>query len=405
MDTSLSITCPNCDHEFQAEQAFKKHLTLELAQKSKELEKEFQGKQQTIERELERLAVKEQNLDNLVTAALREKEKSLKEDLSIELEKEYASSIDSYRKKVEAQSAQIKDLRQKEIEIEDLKGKLADQGQEMEIKYKRQLNEKLEEERAKVQESTQEEFSIKLREKQEMLDQQRTQIELMRKKIEQGSMQLQGEVQELIIEEKLRALFPDDEVTEVGKGIRGADVLQHVMNNGALCGTILYESKNTQTFGKDWIDKLRADQMNCGASTAILVTKAMSKDFDGEYYTDKGVIVCSVRLFPVVAALCRHKLVELKHQASRLEMQKDSSGLLYQYLTSDEFRMHLEEVVLSVMEIKEQVVKEKAAFEKQWKQRDKQADRIVSNLAQVFGSIKGIGGASIKEIKSLDLLN
>ncbi|XOV94272.1 MAG: DUF2130 domain-containing protein [Bacteroidota bacterium] len=398
MKTNMNITCPNCHHEFSAEDAFRKHLDAELKAELKRVQEEYQIKN-------EDLVNREKELDQLIKEGVKAKEGDLRNELSDELEKEYGSTLDQYKKKAEQQSEQIKYLRSKEIEVEDLKGKLKDQEQEYELKYKKQLNEKLEEERVKSRESASEEYELKLRSQEKMLADQRDQIETMKKKIEQGSMQLQGEIQELIIEERLIAMFPQDEVGEVGKGIKGADVIHTVISEGVACGSIIYESKNTANFGSDWIDKLRGDQIASGCQTAVLVTKAMPKGFEGDYFVEKNVVVCTPKLFPVVAALCRTKIIDLKYQASRFETQKDKMGLLYQYLTGEEFRMHIEEVVMGIMEIKEQVDKERVAFEKQWKQRDKQADRMISNLAQMFGSIKGIGGTSIKEIKSLELLN
>ncbi len=398
MKTNMNITCPNCHHEFSAEDAFRKHLDAELKEELERVQKEYQTKSKD-------LIKREKELDQLIHDGVKAREGDLRSELNEEYQKEYGSSLDQYKKKIEHQSEQIKDLRAKEIEIEDLRSKLNDQEQTFELKYKRQLNEKLEEERLKSRESASEEYKLKLRKQEKMLEDQRLQIETMKKKIEQGSMQLQGEVQELIIEERLIQLFPHDEIGEVGKGIKGADVIQTVISEGVACGSIIYESKNTANFGSDWIDKLRTDQMAAGCQTAVLVTKAMPRGFEGDYFVEKNVVVCSPKLFPVVAALCRTKLIDLKYQASRFETQKDKMGLLYQYLTGEEFRMHIEEVVMGIMEMKEQVDKERVAFEKQWKQRDKQTDRMISNLAQMFGSIKGIGGTSIKEIKSLELLN
>lgn len=397
MDTSLTITCPNCDHQFQAEDALKKHLNHELAQKSQQLEQDFLARN----KELEEKAI---NIDAQVERTLKEKEGALRSLLAEEVQKEYADSLENYQKKVAAQNEQIKQLRTKEIEIEELKGKLADQGQALELKYKKQLNEKLAQERDKLQESAHAEFTLKLREKEKMLEDQKAQIETMRKKIAQGSMQLQGEAQELILEERLAELFPQDEIAEVPKGVRGADVMQVVRDQGNTCGALLYESKNTQSFREDWIDKLRADQIEAGAQTTILVTTAMPKGFEGDFLTIKGVVVCTVRTFPVVAALCRAKLIDLKHQQSRFHMQKDTMGLLYNYLTGDEFRLHLEEMVNGFISLKDQIEKEKRAFTKQWKERDAQLDKLMMNTSQIYGSIKGIAGSGVKEIKSLELI-
>ncbi|MEQ9306553.1 MAG: DUF2130 domain-containing protein, partial [Marinoscillum sp.] len=280
MKANMKITCPKCQHEFQAEDALRKHLEAELNQQATQLEEQYQAKKKA-------LGQRESQINQTVEQLLKEKEVVLKSTLKDEVTKEMDESIQSYRKKIEEQQGQLKGLRKKEIEIEDLKGKLTDVSQEYELKYQRQLHERLEAERARLKESASEEYQQRLREKEKMLEDQKVQIEQMRKKIEQGSMQLQGEVQELILEEHLKAMFPHDEVSEVGKGMRGADVMQSVISEGKFCGSIIYESKNTQGFNDDWIDKLRTDQIAAGAQTAVLVTKTMPKGFDGDYLVTK----------------------------------------------------------------------------------------------------------------------
>lgn len=405
MTTSMTITCPNCQHKFQAEEALKHHMSQELAERTRELESNYKTRQSELEQLMTQLDKKEQSIDQLVKERLAKSRGVLKEEMRKELTGDFEGAINAYKEKVAQQQSKLKELTEKDLQIEELKDQLHNVNQDLELKYKRQFREKEQHLEQQLRESLMSDVQMKMREKDKTMEDYRNQIDQLKRKLEQGSMQLQGEVQELMIEERLKELFPQDEITEINKGVRGADVTQTVLNNSVLCGTLLYESKNTQKFSNDWIDKLRSDQMASGAHTAILVTRTMPKGQEGEYYTEKGIIVCSIRLFPVVAALCRHKLVDLKHQANRFDLQKDTSGLLYQYLTGEEFRLHLEELVGGLMNLKTQISKERAAFEKQWKQRDKEVDRMYANLAQMFGSIKGIGGASIKEIKSLELFN
>jgi hypothetical protein len=101
------------------------------------------------------------------------------------------------------------------------------------------------------------------------------------RKSEQGSVQLQGEVQELAIEEWLRDNFPLDTISEIKKGANGGDCVQTVNTyTRQNCGMIYYESKRTKAFGGDWVEKFKADMRSKGISIGILVTQTMPRDME-----------------------------------------------------------------------------------------------------------------------------
>jgi hypothetical protein len=237
---------------------------------------------------------------------------------------------------------------------------------------------------------------------EKQLDDQKKLAEEMRRKAEQGSMQLQGEVQELALEEMLRSTFPFDIVSEVGKGVRGADCIQTVRNNfGQECGKIIYESKRTTSFSNDWIEKLKTDMRSNGAEIAVIVTKAMPRDMDCFGIKD-GVWICSFGEVKALAAVLRDGVIRVFNAAKNQENKGDKMHLLYDYLTSSEFAEQWKAIREGFMSMKMSIQKERDAMERLWKAREKQLEKVLLNAAHVRGSIEGIGGMNSVDLNLLE---
>jgi hypothetical protein len=205
-------------------------------------------------------------------------------------------------------------------------------------------------------------------------------------------MQLQGEVQEIALEEVLRSAFPFDMIVEVGKGVRGADCIQVVRNNfGQECGKIIFESKRTNAFAADWIEKLKADMRSQGAEIAVIVTKTMPKDMDGFGIKD-GVWICSFAEVKSLAGVLRDGVIRIFNASKNNENKGDKMSLLYNYLTSNEFAEQWKAIREGFMSMKLSIQKERDAMEKLWKAREKQLEKVLLNAAHVRGSIEGIAG-------------
>ena len=236
------------------------------------------------------------------------------------------------------------------------------------------------------------EYRMKMKELELQLEAQRKLAEEMKRKAEQGSMQLQGEVQEVELEELLRAHFPFDLVSEVGKGIRGADCIQTVRNSfGQECGRIIYESKRTQAFSNDWIEKLKADMRQLGADIAVIVTQAMPRDMDSFGEKD-GVWICCFEDVKPLAAVLRDLVIRVHTAAKSQENKGDKMTLLYTYLTSGEFSQQWKAIREGFMSMRLSIQKERDAMEKLWKAREKQLEKVLLNAAHIKGSIEGIAG-------------
>lgn len=269
------------------------------------------------------------------------------------------------------------------------------------MKYEQQLSEKLQHETVSIQKRESERVELKLKEREELIGSLRKQVEEMSRKAEQGSMQIQGEVQELAIEEILRNLFPVDLIEEVGKGIRGADTVHTVRNRfGADCGKILYESKRTKSFVQDWIPKWKADALTVKADVLVIITEALPEGIDKIGQKD-GVWICTYFDFKGLVIVLRESLIKISESYSSQTNKGEKMQMLYDYLTSNEFMMQVSAIVEGFSDLQDSYIREKRAMERIWKEREKQLEKVLLNTNHFIGSIKGIAGTSIPQLKEI----
>ena len=217
----------------------------------------------------------------------------------------------------------------------------------------------------------------------------------MRRKAEQGSMQMQGEVQELALEQLLKNAFPFDVVSEVGKGVRGADCIQTVRNSyGQECGKIIFESKRTQAFSDEWIEKLKADMRALGADVAVIVTQTLPKDIDS-FGEKNGIWICSFADVKPLVHVLRELIMKVYTAGKSQENKGDKMHLLYNYLVSTEFAEQWRAIREGFMGMKISIQKERDQMEKMWKAREKQLEKVLLNAAHIRGSIEGIAGMDV----------
>jgi hypothetical protein len=247
-----------------------------------------------------------------------------------------------------------------------------------------------------------EEHLFKMKELQMQLEEQRKLVEEMKRKADQGSMQMQGEVQEVLLEEVLRDYFPYDGISEVGKGVEGADCILTVKNHvGTECGKIIFESKRTKTFNNVWIEKLKKDMRNNGIDVAILVTQNYPKDMSCFGEKD-GVWICSFKEVIALTTALRHTILRIAETKKGEENKGEKMQMLYSYLTGIEFRQQIESIAEGFLSLKNSISKERLQMEKIWKEREKQLEKVLMSTSGLYGSIKGIAGASIGNIPLLE---
>jgi hypothetical protein len=299
--------------------------------------------------------------------------------------------------------------RRKELEFLKREKELLEKEAEIELAIQRTLQEergKLTEEIRKIEvqkiAGKEEAYQFRMRELEKQLDDQKKLAEEMRRKAEQGSMQLQGETQELLLEEILREHFPFDSIVEVGKGVEGADCLQIVRNHvGQECGKIIFESKRAKSWNNVWVDKLKNDMRNKQADLAVLVTQSFPKNMNCFGERD-GVWICSFKEVTGLTAALRNAIIRIDDSRKSEENKGEKMQMLYNYLTGLEFRQHIEAIVEGFLSMKQSISRERIQMEKLWKEREKQLDKVLLNTSGMYGSIKGIAGASVNTIPLLE---
>ncbi|MCP4646925.1 MAG: DUF2130 domain-containing protein [bacterium] len=266
---------------------------------------------------------------------------------------------------------------------------------------------KLDAERGKIKQETLEQFSeqhrLKDAEREKTIKDLQQALEEAQRKASQGSMQLQGEVLELDLEEILKSTFPFDYIQEVPKGIRGADVIQNVYDSTQKpCGVILWEAKRTKSWSDAWLQKLKDDQRELGADVAVLITEVMPKNLE-TFGLLEGVWVVSHNFAMALAVALRHQLMEVAFARQGAVGKDEKMEMIYEYLSGPEFRQRIEAIVETFTLMNSQLEKEKRAMARIWKEREKHIQRITNSTVQMYGSMRGIIGASLPEVELLEL--
>jgi hypothetical protein len=299
------------------------------------------------------------------------------------------------QKLAEAQKAQA-DLIRKQRELDDAR-------REMDLTIEKRVQGSLSATRDQARKEAEESLKFKVMEKEQTITSMQKQIEDLKRRAEQGSQQLQGEVQELELEALLRAKFPRDTIEPVPKGEHGGDALQRIHGPlGQLCGTILWESKRTRNWSDGWLVKLREDQRAAKSEIAVLVTQALPKDMDTFDLVD-GVWVTPPRTALPVAMALRQMLSEVALARQSTEGQQTKMEMVYQYLTGPRFRQRVQAIVEAFSSMREDLDKEKKAIMKQWAKREEQTDRVLQATVGMYGDLQGIAGKTLQEIEGLEM--
>lgn len=383
-------------------QKFIREKEATFANREKELQQQVQQQETLFARKLEE---ERRQVQAATEQALR---KSITDDfehrlrLSEDAQKETAEKLRTARQKELEYLKKEQDLKTKEAELELSVQKLLQQERSRLAEEIRHVEEQKVAARETAHQMRYKELEKQLEDQKRLAAEAEKSLEEAKRKAEQGSMQLQGEVQELALEELLRSSFPFDEITEVGKGVRGADCIQLVRNNfGQECGKIIYESKRTAVFGQDWIEKLKADMRSQGAHIAVIVTQAMPKDMlcFGER---NGVWICSFSEVRALAYVLRDGIIRVFNANRSQENKGDKMQLLYTYLTSSEFSEQWKAIREGFLSMKQSIQKERDTMERLWKAREKQLEKVLLNAAHVRGSIEGIAGKDAIEVPLLE---
>jgi len=343
----------------------------------------------------------------------QKREKDLQQKLEADIRKTIIADFENKFRLLEQNSKdseeKLRQARLRELDFLQREQSLKTKEAEIEITVQKLLQgerEKLSDDLRKIEEqktvNRENEYQLKIKELERQLEVQKKLAEEMRRKADQGSMKLQGSAQELALMEMLAVTFPFDEIAEVPVGVRGADCIQIVRNSfGQECGKIIYESKRTNAFANDWIEKLKADMRSQGAEIAVLVTKIMPREMDC-FGIREGVWVCSFSEVKALSTVLRDGIIKVFSAAKSHENRGDKMHLLYDYLMSTEFSEQWKAIREGFMSMKLSIQRERDAMEKLWKAREKQLEKVLLNAAQIRGSIEGISGLETVDLNLLE---
>ena len=404
------ITCPKCGHTFDVENVL-------AADIEKKIEKQYQQKlQQSLNKveesekklEAEKLSFEEKkkNENELFSKKLQQEKIKIENEVQEQLTKSISSDFENRLRLLQQEKndneEKLKEARKKELQFLQLEQQLKNKEADLEITVQKKLQEerhsigeqirKQEIEKNLMKENEQ---NMRMRELEKQLEDQKKLAEEMKRKAEQGSMQLQGEVQEQALEELLAATFPFDVISEVGKGVRGADCIQTVRNHvGQECGKIIYESKRTEAFTADWIEKLKKDMLATGADIAVIVTKTMPKDLQ-QFGEKNGVYICTFSEARSLALVLRNAILKISESRTSQENKGEKMVAMYNYLTSHEFVGNMNAMREGFRSLRSMMQKEREDFEKNWKKKEKQIELIIQNSLHISGSVEGIAGQEL----------
>lgn len=409
-----TITCPNCKSDIklteslagplveQTRLAFVEQLSAkdqlvaqahaEVAAEKKRIELERQAIDATLSARMDearkQIAVDEaERAKRVVAADMEERDRKF-----AELQETLASREEKLRLSQAAEAEMLKKQRE-----------LDDKLREVDLAVQRQVNEGLEAVRATAKQEAEDVLSLKVKERDTQIASMQQKIEELKKKAEQGSQQLQGEAQELMLEDMLRARFPFDQIEPVGKGEFGGDVLQRVVNPaGQVCGSILWETKRTRTWSDGWLSKLKGDLRAAKADLALIVSHALPKDIE-TFGQMEGVWITGPKCAMPVAMSLRESLVLMNGVRAAGEGQQTKSALMYDYLTGPRFRHRIEAVVEKFSEMQDDLASERKATMKRWAKREQQLHTVLDSTAGLYGDLQGIAGRSMLEIDALEL--
>ncbi|UOR78826.1 DUF2130 domain-containing protein [Helicobacter pylori] len=420
---TIPFKCPNCQAPIDVNEALYKQIELEnqsrfLAQQ-KEFEKEVKEKRAQYQSHFKMLEQKEEALKEQEREQKAKFDDAVKQASALALQDERAKIIEEARKnafleqqkglellqkELDEKSKQVQELHQKEAEIERLKRENNEAESRLKAENEKKLNEKLETERERIEKALHEKNELKFKQQEEQLEMLRNELKNAQRKAELSSQQFQGEVQELAIEEFLRQKFPLDCVEEIKKGQRGGDCIQVVHTREFQnCGKIYYESKRTKEFQKAWIEKLKSDMREIGADVGVIVSEALPKEMMERMGLFEGVWVCSFEEFKGLSAVLREGVIQVSLAKKSQENKGDKVNLLYHYLTSSEFSMQVSAIIEGFEQLRAELENEKRAMARIWKSREKQIEKVFEGTINMYGSIKGIMGNAIGQVKALGL--
>ena len=413
MNTDPTITCPNCSEEIKLTESLAaplvKSVREEYERKIREEESRVSKREADVREKLKAVAKAQETIDDQVSEKLGSERKAIaaeearkaKRAIATDLE-EKSKAIVELQQVLDERDKKLEEAQKEQAELLRKKRELDDAKRELDLTVEKRVQASIEEVRNKAKREAEEGLKLKVAEKEEQISSMQRQIEDLKRKAEQGSQQLQGEVLELELEELLSSKFPHDDIEPVAKGEFGGDVVQKVLSpTGQSCGSILWESKRTKNWSAGWLAKLRGDQRQAKADLSVLVSDAMPKEIETFGHVD-GVWITRPRFaLPLVIAL-RQSLMEVANARRSQEGQETKVELVYQYLTGPRFRHRVEAIVEKFTDMQADLDRERKSLTRLWAKREAQIQGVIESTVGMYGDLQGIAGRALQEIEGLE---
>jgi hypothetical protein len=408
-----TVVCPQCKTEIKLTESLaapllesiRRDYEQRLTQKDTEVarrEKLLHEREAGLERAKETFDEQvNQKLQQERARIAAEEQKKAKLTLGNDLEQR-VKEVTELQEVLRQRDAKLAEAQKAQVEILRRERELKDAQREIELTIEKRVQDNLAAARDKARKEAEEELKLKVMEKEQTINSMQRQIEELKRKAEQGSQQLQGEVQELELEEMLSSKFPRDTILPVPKGEFGGDVLHRIVGPlGQICGTILWESKRTKNWSDTWLPKLREDQRTAKAEIAVIVSQVLPKDIESFGMVDQVWVAHPKVALPVAIAL-RQTLLEIAGARKASEGQQTKMEMVYQYLTGPRFRQRIQAIVEAFSSMREDLDRERKAITKQWSKREEQIDRVMQATVGMYGDLQGIAGKTLQEIEGLE---
>ncbi len=409
-----TITCPDCGSEIRLTEllaapllaATRKEYEARIASERNRLEL----REAALETEREAIAKARREMEAQVAAKVDALRVAVAAEEADKARAAVSGEVDAQARRVEEMATLLAEREEKlkaaqaaQAEVLKKSRELDDRMRELDLTIETRIAESLNAVREKARAEAEDALKLKVAERDERLAAMGRQVEDLKRRLEQGSQQLQGEVLELDFETAIRARFPGDAVEPVGKGVSGADLLQRVTApGGASCGAILWETKRTKAWGGDWLAKLRADQRSAGAEIALLVSQALPKEVETFAPVDGVWVTDYAHALPLAVAL-RESLIALGNAKAARDGQGTKMELVYEYLTGPRFRHRIEAIVEKFTDMSADLDRERKAMTRLWAKREAQIDGVIAATVGMYGDLQGIAGQALEEIEGLEL--
>jgi hypothetical protein len=413
MKQDLKITCPKCTSEFvlesahvsaQFEASIRKDLSAEIQRREEELSNqraEFSTLSQEFQKEKDDFT---SLIDQKVREQMQSREKLLKDSIHKQVQEEKEAQLAELENELKRKSTQLIELNQTKAKLQRLSLEMEEKEALIHLKMEEELAKRLSELKTSVKEQIQMESFLKLKEKQNIIDSLKQKLADATQRIEQGSMQMQGEMMELTVEEIVRSTFPTDEILEIKKGQRGGDAIQQVRTNlGIEAGRILFEVKNTKTWSDSFVDKVKSDNLDSRCDLMVIVTKTPPKEMEGKHFMLlNGVWVTSLNHLSDMITLLRFGLLKVQEQRQLHQNGDSKAHMLYAFLTSQECQSIFNSMMDGLKTIHDMNQEEERKLQTLFRKREKQLQMILGNFISYYGTVKGISDESIQDLEFLE---